>query len=1488
MLIVTHLDTVAYHTASMIQQIDIGVTLHNANDVYKEEVVGLLLQWLSEMCKVTICGEEDLVRRYVAMALFQARSPKSQEDEGTPLAPDLADLETSGSDAMRFDWLMRLDVRLWKRAKWQLREIYAGIFVLGWDIKRELATRYSINYGHTFEHYLYQDRDDSSLAFSMSYMLLGRSSACGEAIVESQLFRSVLETAFNYYSMKVASKDDDLASTSDVQRFDIDSHAFRGKKGLTLLSHLRALLKYKEVKAQIVRDQALFERTLVFLNHFVGLQSQRRELDRHVEYEIDWVKSISVLPDLSKLAREFGESFQQSDPERLIKAISMVERRIIDDQTLKSTTLDRALYSLPVWAVVENVLRPGTSYNCLEVNVARITGFSFHHYMHLVLAEMLKAYAPVLFPDPLSCSPQLFAEALQAQSVFGTNGTTVAYLMEFPMEKHVVLSQIRLGMWAKNGAAMRHQYHHYRDLALREFTIDQEFFLLQFALCVMDQQRFLTTLIERYGLSDFFRLDVMSPELWEGDMDPRDAVAMLEELLLLIIYLVSDTAVINRLEPQVVTRKHIIQALALGALSYSEIVRKLPERSHERGSLVPILEEVATFRPPTDTATGSYTLKPELFSEVDPYWRQYSRNEQRDAAQVLLERAKKENPSDPNPVIKPLPVRVPPYPGPYCNLADFLQTPTASALVYWVLGHCIIIATPDDWVGKTNSQGQPTGQTMPSMDALLNLSLHLAMMALDADPGGFAMRSLEIIDTSGSMSIFQNLWFMQTNGPFDTFRPKVDYILERIVENLPENYTVDYRAQRDSRIAAMKQEEASKQANSAKAQAQARQQAIKAKFAQQQASFAASFLDEMDDEEDEEEDEKETSYGSCIVCQEPVHPGRTGGMLAFLQPSRIIRDAVTDRDWFEEVIQAPSDLDRDTRYLRYGMGTTGEPISTDAYPSTNMRFGVYVSACNHLMHDSCIFSYNDLTRTRQASQVQRHQPENAMRHEYMCPLCKSIGNILVPLDPTSAPLRPMPPSKVAPGLPPTLRERIRSVSEEGLLRVSDSAKIWDYHVETGELVPWFTDCEFTRLDPAYRKSHKNVHRMVNRIRSLTRPLSEQSQRIRGKKTHMYLADDLVGYTVSVCEITHRGMATPGASVAEQIPETGLKLIKHLIGTLQLELDLFFGTKMDRTPLRVGLFARFLPDWYRSATLPSPLLFRLPLGMVIEAAAIAPDLLHAVIVMSYYAELTRTMLGLSVYIRRSLAGRSSPQARTEPPPDQSREDALSVFANFRPLMISVLRNAGPFIDIEGVLALVSDDMLAKILYSFTLPFLRRAAIVYYAVNNEYPVTNPDYIVTEGCEYNRLLSLLAIPSPRETLANPHSSETPIVARWLTQWAMQGRILPPLEYPGTYELMRLPSAYEVAAIRFAGRRCDVCGVRPSYPALCMFCGKLVCLAGDCCSEGEQGECNLHMRECGGVVGIFADIKRWVILYLFAGSGSFGPMPYLDQFGELETSLR
>lgn len=58
----------------------------------------------------------------------------------------------------------------------------------------------------------------------------------------------------------------------------------------------------------------------------------------------------------------------------------------------------------------------------------------------------------------------------------------------------------------------------------------------------------------------------------------------------------------------------------------------------------------------------------------------------------------------------------------------------------------------------------------------------------------------------------------------------------------------------------------------------------------------------------------------------------------------------------------------------------------------------------------------------------------------------------------------------------------------------------------------------------------------------------------------------------------------------------------------------------------------------------------------------------------------------------------------------------------------------------------------------------------------------------------------------------------------------------------------------------------------------------------ESELRGCSLVDADarCGAGVGMFVDIKRWVLLYLYAGSGSFGNMPYLDTHGEFDTSMR
>lgn len=883
------------------------------------------------------------------------------------------------------------------------------------------------------------------------------------------------------------------------------------------------------------------------------------------------------------------------------------------------------------------------------------------------------------------------------------------------------------------------------------------------------------------------------------------------------------------------TRKYIIQILGLGPLMFSELAKKLPERTTEL-SIVPLLLELSDFKEPTDTASGLYSLKTEYVEQIDPYWHHYSRNDQRRAIDRILEHRKKLKNDDE--LIEPLPIQHPDPNGPWYNMHAWMSERVAHEIAHYAMAHCGPIATPAAFPGLVFVR---TDESMPSFDLLLDLTLQLIMLILSYDPITFSLCAVQSHPISGALSTFQQLWLMQTTEAFKPFKVKVDYIMSIIIANVPEDYTREYHEDEAIR----KQAEAAAPKPDARIAAAERQKQIMADFAKKQASFAAALMDEEDEEEEEEMDAvAEEVYGSCIVCQEDVTPSHTGGMLALFQPSRMLRECVPDRDWFEESVLTPSSLDQATRYHRYGMDTDGEPLTTDGYPAANHRFGVIVSACTHLMHESCMAHYFDATRYRHTQQVQRHHPENAARYEYLCPLCKSLGNMLIPLDNTVIRLKPpiSPSTRVS-----SLSDKIREVSSEGLLKIRESAKIWDHHVETGELVPWFSDCAFhsVSLDPSFRREVKTTAKMIERFRSLVRPLSEQSQRLRNRKTHMYVPDDVMAYTVATTEIGLRGLPTLGQTVAEQVPETSIKLIKKLIGLMQLELDLYFGPRWDRTALRVGLFARFLPDWYRASTLPSPLLLRNPLVLVVETAAIAPDLLQAVIHMAFFAELTRTMLGMNMWIKRCLSLRTPAQSRSSPPADPWLADALAIYRDFRPIMVRLLRNnAGPFTETEYALSLITDDVLAKVMYSHTLPFLRRCAIIFYSVAGQYPRPDPTITPGSACEYTRLLRLLAIPDPIPVLSNPQSTETPIVARWLNQWAMQGRVVPQLEFPGTYELARLPQKWEDMMIRYATRLCEVCVTQPTYPAICLFCGALVCLAGDCCAEGEQGECNIHMR--------------------------------------------
>jgi E3 ubiquitin-protein ligase UBR1 len=238
--------------------------------------------------------------------------------------------------------------------------------------------------------------------------------------------------------------------------------------------------------------------------------------------------------------------------------------------------------------------------------------------------------------------------------------------------------------------------------------------------------------------------------------------------------------------------------------------------------------------------------------------------------------------------------------------------------------------------------------------------------------------------------------------------------------------------------------------------------------------------------------------------------------------------------------------------------------------------------------------------------------------------------------------------------------------------------------------------------------------------------------------------------------------------------------------------------------------------------------------------------------------------------------------------------------------------------------LDDDTLAKLLCTHSLPFLRRAAVLRAAVLGTEGGANvgPQ---ESGSEYLRLMRYLKVPLPSVALPARSERQTPLaglIEGWIKHayvvLAALFRPLPihysshnaigvggfsspylpnssthptlQLELPQVYELVDLPDDLATLLQETQERTCKRCGEVPADPALCLLCGEILCYQSFCCQseDGKRGECNRHMDDCGGSMGIYFKVKTNIVLLLFEQNGTFLLSPYLDSHGEVDINLR
>ncbi|TFY79159.1 hypothetical protein EWM64_g4852 [Hericium alpestre] len=1445
--------------AQTIGQIELGVTVRRAYDTFREQVVAVIIEWLLDLTRSRLSTDAVIIREVIAQELLM---PRKRAGGWTNAPPDAASIYAEVHNSARIDWLFLYHAKLWKKPRLSLKEIYASILNLSHTHKTAVASHFATVYPRIIDIYLLSDREAETSIKYFALQLFTVPSVALHIVKHYDIVARLLHIITAFFTNQISGKRIQYPPDPHAE-LDVDSDPFRSKRFMPVFSDLRYLCHNEPVQRLIAHKHEFVAQFAQTCQLFMCVNPNKRAATSHVEFETDgWISVFNVTLSLSRVIKVYGGAFTYASPAELVAAITTVVHYILMTCTLADDRLDKQKF-LPI--AFHNVEFGNVGYSTIDFNV--LEGWvSFHHSLQWLLAELFK-HIDILSERSLS---ELGLRSIRDILLRNASEKAVLTIIDFPLRTLAMIAQIRTGLWVRNGFAIRGQLLHYRDYMLRELCYDQDLYILQTSLIILDPNLLFVSILDRFQLLGFFSGAISHP-VYEGSQ----LTSMVEELLYVVITILSETANASKASIPESVRRELVHALAVGPCTFTDLVKRVAERLVEDSCFERVLKEVANFRPPESTADiGLYELKSEVYGEVNPFFYHYTRNKREEVETILLNHMKKNGMTDP--VIVPQPLKI--LGGPFVNLSAAFESEVLLQIIFYAI-YTILLLT------------QSSGSSPPSGEAILDQALHLIMLALVERPTVFSQ--LTIVKTfDDDKNLVDILCALEHHETYRPYKARCHWILNELEKYIP--LEVQSRRVIPAADRSMDIEDAKKKA------AEARKEAILKKMKAQQASFSLNF-DDMDDEDEEMGDiEEPASFGPCIVCQEELNASKPFGALGLLQPSRFLRRHQDNSGAFmNDVMTTPYSLDRP----QSPSGTwkfpprqedlkeaKSEKNSFEVIAPGNTRFGLYTSICSHLMHLECFNVYNVSIRQRHRTQATRNHPESIPRKEFICPLCKSLGNVILPVShPVDTPLNTLP-------FADWTRAAGISILKSKSDPLLDSLLVRN---GTGELVFWGAqDSGYVSFFRSTDKwSEWDMHKMVDSVMNIARAISQQSRHLRDRPepeptergAGLYLPEDLVGYTISCLEVAQRGSGAPDSTVADNLTDSQVRMIRGLVTCLSKLAGVPFKGRPDegREALRQAIIKRLLPEWSLSTLNPVsyPLLLRDPFTILVETAAIAPDMLRHVLTLTYYACLARTVIGLIYVLNKT---RSWP---VQTPPQRTYEN---IFGDVRMFFTSVVRHS-PVVEhaSEIVFSTYGEARVEKLMYNFTLPFLRRAAILCRSVLPSAFPTPLDS--SDDCEYSRLLTMLGIP-PLADLPNQDTLQTSL-AGWCSHYghshaASQLNCGIVLESPTIYRIARLPILLDsLFGDKDKALTCQRCKTVPLDAAICLICGTTVCFQSHCCVDkehGDKGECNMHTRECGGVIGMYFLVKRCSLLYLHAGSGTFAQSPYLDVHGEVDIAMR
>ena len=965
------------------------------------------------------------------------------EQENVPVAEDLF-------ERVRLDWMILFDLRMWKKVRNDLRSLYISTVVTLPEFKRVLGLRFAGLYTTLAQLYLIGDREPDHSIINISLQMLTTPSITAEIVERGNFLTSLMAILYTFLTRRQVGHPWDVDPKAVLA---FESGSVTNRRMYHFFLDLKYLFASPHVQERLRTEERYMLQFLDLVKLHQGICPNVRAVGEHVEYETDsWISASLVTREINRLCRQFAESFRnvkEDDSLYVARAIRLAAKSVI----INSVGAERGRFS-------QSEIKDEVKFKTLgdfefegadrTLDVVKFVveeqPISFHHALHYTLSWLIecgKSMPIEQLRSLLSFTPQdltMKPRSMGKKSIPKRDYSPEDYLMavfDYPLRVCAWLAQMKAGMWVRNGLSLRHQAGTYRGVSQRDVSHHRDIFLLQTALVVCDPSRVLASIVDRFGMEKWVKGIFEQKSKSQDDVQHLDVV---EDMIHLLIILLSDRTSLNRKEDETgphipAMRRDITHVLCFKPMSFSDICNKLPDKFQEKEDFHRLLDEMTTYKAPEGlTDVGTFELKPEYIEDVDPYIAHYNKN-QREESETAWRKHMAKKTGKPieevvfEPKLKPITSAV------FGGLARFTSTGMFAQIIFYSLLYTMVYSRLTPQVPSTR------------IETYLQVVLHLILIAISEDKAGedkaeqpsfiaIALsqqaRSNFLPEAPQAKTIVALLNLLSTKDEFKACHPKIALILKRMRQKRPRAFegafnrlglSVD-RINTASPAAQNAEEERERK----KQAALSRQARVMAQFQAQQKSFMENQGDinwgDMDDLEDEEvappmeEHRNFWKYptGTCILCQEDTDDRRLYGTFAFFTESNILRQTdLQDPDFVREAFNTPDDLDRSAEAIRpFGVAhenrqqvekvnPAGETFLTERQTigkgfSPNLsRPGPVSIGCGHIMHYTCFEAYFEATVRRHHQQISRHAPEDIERNEFVCPLCKALGNAFLPI-----------------------------------------------------------------------------------------------------------------------------------------------------------------------------------------------------------------------------------------------------------------------------------------------------------------------------------------------------------------------------------------------------------------------------------------------------------------------------------------------------------